>query len=81
MKVQMLRNPSQNYGCNLQEGETGDVPGDVGHAIVAAGLAVDLTPPPVIEAVPDKPVIAAPKPAELAGDKGSKKPTPKTSSK
>lgn len=66
MKVLMLRNPAANVGCRLEEGETGDVPDNMGRVLVSAGLAKCLDPPPEtiatipaksIEAVPPDPII------------------------
>lgn len=39
MKVKMLRTPGLGYECDLKEGQTGDVPDELGSQLVALGLA------------------------------------------
>lgn len=74
MKVLMLRNAASSVGCLLREGETGDVPDNMGRQLVAFGLAECLDPPKEqppkqeppkkIEAIPEPPIEAVPeKPA------------------
>ena len=58
--VKMLRNPAKSMGCQLLEGETGEVVSDLADILVANGLAV-VAIPDEIKAVPDPPSIAAPK--------------------
>lgn len=70
MKVTMLRNPAAKLGCKLTEGQTGEVPTDIGRELVKAGLAVCLDQAPVaIKAVPPAPAIAEPRAVEpVIGD-------------
>ena len=69
MKVKMLRNAASSIGCRIPEGETGEVDSVTGKKLVAFGLAICLDEPPkpmpVIQAVPDPPVIADPKPPTI----------------
>ncbi len=59
MKITMLRNPARHYGCDLTEGETGEVEDKLAEFFVNAGLAVAVATPAKkkIEAVPEKPAI------------------------
>jgi len=80
VKVLMLRNPAAVLGCQLKEGETGDVPGTMGRRLVALGIAqgldspkhkplkkVEAIPPPPVEAVPPEPIVTdKPAPSPLA---------------
>ena len=67
MKVKILRNPAASVGCPLVEGQTGDVPSNLGRQLVANGLAVCLDPKPEpIKAIPDKPAIAEAAKPEIA---------------
>jgi hypothetical protein len=58
--VKMLRNPAKSMGCQLLEGETGEVGSDLADMLVASGLAV-VAIPDEIKAVPSPPSIVAPK--------------------
>jgi hypothetical protein len=58
--VKMLRNPANSMGCQLLEGETGEVGSDLADMLIAKGLAV-VAIPDEIKAVPDPPSIVAPK--------------------
>jgi hypothetical protein len=77
----MLRNAAAILGCRIPEGETGEVDGVTGKKLVALGLAICLDEPPkpmpVIQAVPDPPVIADPKPPKIQTANSE----PKTSAK
>lgn len=42
MKVRMLRNPPRSLGCDLKEGETGNVPD--GETLVKLGIAEPVLP-------------------------------------
>lgn len=93
MKVLMLRNPAAVVGCQLREGETGEMPDNMGRVLVASGLALCLDPPkatppkkefiqaipePPIEAVPPSPAIVTPSRPPVANDAAkSGKTTPK----
>lgn len=39
MKIKMLRNPARSLGCELCEGETGDVSDDQAKDLIASGVA------------------------------------------
>jgi hypothetical protein len=67
MKVLMLRNPSDSLGCNLREGETGQVSQALGERLVQLGIAVVVDEPEKpqrqsrprqVRGVQDKPAIA-----------------------
>ena len=66
MKVRMLRNPAASVGCRVAEGETGEVPDNLGRQLVSQGLAECLDSPPepkpepvqVVRAIPEPPTIA-----------------------
>jgi hypothetical protein len=58
--IKMLRNPAGSIGCQLLEGETGEVGSELADMLVASGLAV-VAVPDEIKAVPDPPSIVAPK--------------------
>ena len=58
--VKMLRNPAKLLGCQLLEGETGEIGSDLAEILVSKGLAV-VAIPDEIKAVPDPPLIVAPK--------------------
>lgn len=71
MKVLMLRNPASNVGCELTEGQTGEVSDNLGRQLVASGLAQCLDPPDAklprkIEAIPDPPLAAVPPDPDVA---------------
>jgi len=81
VKVRMLRNPAASVGCRVAEGETGEVPDNLGRQLVSQGLAVCLDPPlkpkpelkpepkpepvPVVRAIPEPPAIAEAKGTEI----------------
>lgn len=65
MKIKMIRNPSLSYGCELMEGETGDVSNDLGESLVAANIAIEVHGE--LRGVPNEPSIAVPKPASIKG--------------
>jgi hypothetical protein len=46
MKILMLRNPSRSYGCDLMEGETGEVEDSLANKLIDAKIA---EPAPVEE--------------------------------
>lgn len=74
MKVRMIRNPAAALGCQLTEGQTGEVDASLGSILVAAGLAECLDAPPEIKAVPPRPVIAeAAPPTEFAVERATEK--------
>jgi len=52
----MLRNPSDSFGCELKEGETGDVRKDLAERLIAQGIAVAVQEE--VKAVAEKPSIA-----------------------
>jgi hypothetical protein len=62
VNVRILRNPAALYGCRVAEGETGEVPDNLGRLLVSQGLAECLDPPPepapTVRAVPEQPAIA-----------------------
>jgi hypothetical protein len=39
MKITMLRNPAKSLGCNLTEGQTGDVDAETGKRMIDLGIA------------------------------------------
>jgi hypothetical protein len=49
MLIKLLRNPSSNYGCNLLEGQTGNVSSELGEMLLRIGIALR------IEQEPEKP--------------------------
>lgn len=59
----MLRNPASSAKCNLQEGETGEVPAGQAEWLVAMGLAV-LVHPKKIKAIPEPAALMAAEPSE-----------------
>jgi hypothetical protein len=61
MKIVMLRNPSRSYGCELMEGETGEVDDLLAKALIDAKIA---EPAPVEE----KKVKAISKTPEIKGE-------------
>jgi len=69
VKVKMLRNPAASVGCRVVEGETGEVPDNLGRLLVSQGLAECLDPPPesapVVRAIPNPPAIAEAKAPEI----------------
>jgi hypothetical protein len=78
MKILMLRNPSSSLGCELQEGETGNVSKELGGRLVALGIAVEVEveqkprrQAAAVTGVAPKPSVAEAKPAEIVG--GDKK--------
>jgi len=66
----MLRNPAASVGCRVAEGETGEVPDNLGRQLVSQGLAICLNlppqpkpevkpePVPLVRAIPEPPAIA-----------------------
>lgn len=44
MKVRMRCNPARSLGCNLKEGETGNVSEAEGEMLVSLGIAVPVMP-------------------------------------
>lgn len=58
MKVKLLRNPSACLGCELNEGETGNVNEKLGAQLIGLGLAVGIETKPEVKAVAEKPAIA-----------------------
>jgi hypothetical protein len=59
MKITMLRNPARHLGCDLAEGETGEVENKLAEYLINAGLAVAVAAPAKkkLEAVPEPPAI------------------------
>lgn len=59
MKITMIRNAARHYGCDLKEGETGEVDDKLAESLISAGVAVAVATPSKkkIEAVPEKPAI------------------------
>jgi hypothetical protein len=45
VKVIIIRNPARSLGCELQEGETGEIDDDIGKVLVARGIANCLDEP------------------------------------
>jgi hypothetical protein len=67
MKIKLLRNPSSALGCELTEGESGEVSKELGDRLVDLGIAVEIERPvkvtgqakqPEVTGVPEKPVKA-----------------------
>lgn len=97
MKVLMRRNPASNVGCELTEGQTGEVPDNLGRQLVASGLAQCLDPPkkeppkkikaipdPSVSAVPPRPAVAdksLPSPLNKSDDNAKSGESKKTKSK
>lgn len=77
MKVKLLRNPSDRFGCKLKEGETGEVPKDVADSLVKLGIAVEIESPSVVKAVPEKPAIAEAEAPEIKAVPEEPKPAAK----
>ncbi len=70
MLIKLLRNPAARLGCELHEGETGNVSESLGQQLVALGLAEEATEAvAVVRGVDAAPAIAAPKSAEIVGQK------------
>ena len=65
MKVKMRRNPAARYNCPLSEGQTGDVPFEIGSLLVSDGLAERIDEPDTIKAIPAQPAIAEAKPGSV----------------
>lgn len=42
MKIMLLRNAAKEYGCELREGEIGEVAQSLATKLVSLGIAVDL---------------------------------------
>jgi hypothetical protein len=85
MKVFIKRNPARLWGCELAEGDTGEVDDELGRILVAGGIADCLDEPPKpgtvekatadleayrLKAVPEQPVIAEAKPPAVKKTKG-----------
>jgi hypothetical protein len=75
--VTMLRNPASAFGCNLHEGETGEIAQPLAEQLVRLNLAVMVSTPKSIQAVPEEPSIKAPEvvvepPAEDKTDRPKK---------
>ena len=66
MKVFMLRNPADHFGCPLREKQTGTVRDAVGQSLVAAGIAMRIDPDPEPEPKPAPIVQTIAKPPEVA---------------
>lgn len=58
MKIKMLRNPANQLGCELTEGETGDVEKELGDRLVALGIAEPAGRRQSMQAVPRAPSIS-----------------------
>lgn len=43
MLIKLLRNPASQFGCNLTEGQTGNVGESLGQQLVGLGVAVEIT--------------------------------------
>ena len=70
MLIKLLRNPAARLGCKLYEGETGSVSESLGQQLVSLGLAEEATQAAaVVRGVDPVPAIAAPKSAEIIGQK------------
>lgn len=88
MKVLMLRNPRSFLRCDLFEGETGDVSKRLGDVLVEAGIAVEVEDEKPsktakrstrktksnVKGVSDKPAVAEPQPADIAGEETDNQP-------
>jgi hypothetical protein len=75
MEVLLLRNPSVSFGCELKEGETGNVSKELGGKLIALGIAIEVEKEPAakkvsatVKGVSPKPSVADAKPAEVAGE-------------
>jgi hypothetical protein len=69
MLIKLLRNPAIRFGCNLTEGQTGNVGESLGQQLVGLGVAVEITEAAPIEirgVDPDPEIADATKP-EIAG--------------
>ena len=58
-KITLLRNPASSLGCDLKEGETGEVSPSLAETLVRMNIAVVVDLPKVIHAIPDEPSIVA----------------------
>lgn len=68
--VKMLRNPAKKYGCDLTEGQTGDVDVELADALMKDGIAV--LPPSEEIGEPEKPKLQAVPPAPSIGTASKK---------
>lgn len=79
MRVCMLRNAASHLGCELNEGDSGNVDRDLGERLVRLGIAVEIESKakPVkakdstVKGVSPKPSIADEKPAAITGNNAS----------
>lgn len=76
-EITMLRNPSSDYGCSLKEGETGLVDDSLASVLAQRNIAVIVSHPETIKAVPELPsllgVESAQAPAEVATEQPRKR--------
>jgi hypothetical protein len=73
-KITMLRNPALAYGCDLKEGETGDVDDVLASVLIGRDIAVAVDVPKVIKAVPEVPSIVGDEPAEAPAESATEQP-------
>lgn len=60
MKITMLRNPARFLGCELTEGQTGDVSEQTGELMLKLGIAQPATESPVVAEAADAEAAPAP---------------------
>ena len=70
MEILLLRNPSVSFGCELKEGETGNVSKELGGKLIALGVAIEIVKKgsATVKGVSPKPSLADAKAAEIAGE-------------
>jgi hypothetical protein len=69
VKIEVLRNPAEAFGCRIAEGESGEVDDALGLRLVSLGIAIEIEQPkpvPVVRAIPDEPAIAQAQAPEIA---------------
>lgn len=61
-RIELLRNPAAAFGCDLVEGETGDVDASLAETLIARGIARAVEPK-TLKGVSEEPAIAGDKSA------------------
>lgn len=73
-EITMLRNPSSTLGCSLKEGERGVVEDSLAGVLVGLNIAVVVSHPETIKAIPDPPSIAGVEPEKTAVESTTEQP-------
>jgi NAD-dependent oxidoreductase involved in siderophore biosynthesis len=72
MQIKLLRNPASSFGCELLEGETGEVSDVIAKSLVARGVAVVVETPKKLQGVAESASIAEAKPAKVSAKSKAK---------